>query len=91
MELPFYAKESGKKEIVLTRTGLTNVPLATKGLIISKFEEGQDSEEEAMVSSSHMTLLSKTMQGSNDDDEVNESEEFDGKHCFLGSIAVSLE
>ena len=37
IELPFCVKESGKKkEIVLasTRIGLTNLPLATKGLII---------------------------------------------------------
>ena len=42
-----------------------------------EFEEGQDLEEATMVSSSHMKLLSKTMVGSDEEDEVNESEEFD--------------
>ena len=42
-----------------------------------KFEGGQDLEEAVMVSSNHIKLLSKTMQGSDNDDEVNESEEFD--------------
>ena len=42
-----------------------------------------------MVSSNHMKLLSKTMQGSDDDNEVNESEEFDGKHYFAGSFCFT--
>ena len=42
-----------------------------------------------MVSSSHMKLLSKTMQGNDDDDEVNESEVFDGKHYFAGSFCFT--
>ena len=51
IELPFCAKDSSKKEIVLTRIGLTNLPLASKGLIYYKqhgFEEGQDLEEAAI-------------------------------------------
>ena len=38
IKLPFCAKESGKKkkkEIVLTRIGLTNMLIATNGVIIS--------------------------------------------------------
>ena len=42
-----------------------------------KFKEGQDLEEAAIVSSSHVKLLSKAMLGS--DNELNESEVFDGK------------
>ena len=37
-----------------------------------------------MVSSNHMKHLSKTMQGSDDENEVNESEEFNGN--FVGSL-----
>ena len=40
-----------KKEIVFTRIGLTNMPLATKGLILYKqheFEEGYDLKEAAI-------------------------------------------
>ena len=39
------------KEIILPRIGLTNMPLATKGVINYKqheFEEGQDFEEAAI-------------------------------------------
>ena len=44
-----------------------------------------------MVYSSHMKLLSKVMQGrdDDDDDEVNESEEFNGKHYFVGSFCFT--
>ena len=44
IELSFYAKESGKrkKEIVLTRIGLTNMPLMTEGLIISSTSARKD-------------------------------------------------
>ena len=55
--------------------GLINFPLA-RYYKQHKFEEGQDLEEVEMVSSSLTKLLSKTMQGSDDDNEVNESEEF---------------
>ena len=43
-----------------------------------EFEEGQDLETAAMVSSSHIKLLSMTIQGSDDDHEVNETEKLDG-------------
>ena len=44
-------------------------------------------EEAAIVPPSHMKLLSKTVQDSDDDNEVNKSEEFDGKHLyFFGSF-----
>ena len=51
--MPFCAEESSKKEIVLTRIGLTNMSLATKGLTPKYykqhgFEEGQDLEEAAI-------------------------------------------
>ena len=37
-----------------------------------------------MVSSNHINLLSKIrLHGSGDDNVVNKSEEFDGKHYFL--------
>ena len=43
-----------------------------------EFEEERDFE---MVSSNHIKLLSKIrLHGSGDDNEVNKSEEFDGKH-----------
>ena len=42
-----------------------------------------------MVSSSHMKLLSQTMQGSNNDNVVNESKEFDGAHYFVGSFCFT--
>ena len=48
------SKESGKKkkkkEIALTRIGLTNMPLATKASFDTQheFEEGQDFEEAAI-------------------------------------------
>ena len=44
-----------------------------------------------MVSSNHMKLLSKTMQGicSNDVNEVKESEEFDSKHYFVRSFCFT--
>ena len=42
-----------------------------------------------MVSSNHMKLLSKTVQGSDDDNEVNKSKEFNGKHDFLGSFGFT--
>ena len=42
-----------------------------------------------MASSSYMKLLSKTMQGSDDIDEVNESEEFDCKHYLVGSFCYT--
>ena len=73
----------------MTRIGLTNMPLATKGLIIDhykqhEYEEGQDFEEAAINGfSNHVKLLSK---GSDDDNELNKSEEFDGKHYFVGSF-----
>ena len=42
-----------------------------------------------MVSSNHMRLLSKSMQGGDHNEEVNESEEFDGKHHFIGSFCFT--
>ena len=42
-----------------------------------------------MVSLSHVKLLSKTMQGSDDEDEVNKSEEFEGKHFFFGRLCFT--
>ena len=39
-----------------------------------------------MVSSSHMKPLSNTTQGSDVKDEVNKSEEFDGKDYIVGSL-----
>ena len=69
------------------------MPQATKGLIIDhykqhEFEEGQDFEEAAAINgfSNHMKLLSK---GSDDDNEVNKSEEFDPKHYFVGSFCLT--
>ena len=44
-----------------------------------EFDEAQDLEEAAMVSSSHMKLLPNTMLGSDDEDEVNAFKEFDGE------------
>ena len=55
----------------------------------NEFEEGilWHLEEAAIVPPSHMKLLSKTVQDSDDDNEVNKSEEFDGKHLyFFGSF-----
>ena len=43
-----------------------------------------------MVSSSHMKLLLETTQGSDDDNEVNETEDFDGKHYFVGSFCFTV-
>ena len=42
-----------------------------------------------MVSSNQMKLLSKTMQGGDDYNEVNESEEFDSKHYFVGRVCFT--
>ena len=43
-----------------------------------------------MVSSNHIKLLSKIrLHGSSDDNEVNKSEEFDGKHYFVGSFCFT--
>ena len=42
-----------------------------------------------MVSSSHMKVLKKAMHGSNDDDKVNESEEFECKHYLFGSFCFT--
>ena len=43
-----------------------------------------------MVSSNHIKLLSKIrLHGSGGDNEVKESEEFDGKHCFVGSFCFT--
>ena len=43
-----------------------------------------------MVSSNHIKLLSKIrLQGSGNDNEVNKSEEFDGKHYFVGSFCFT--
>ena len=45
-----------------------------------------------MVSSNHIKLLSKIrLHGSGDDNEVNKSEEYDGKHCFVGSFCLNTE
>ena len=49
-----------------------------------KFEEGQDLGRQRLVSSSNIKLLSKTMQGTADDNKVNESKELvklDAYHC----------
>ena len=56
-------QEKENKEIVLTRIGLTSLPPATKGPIISSTssQEGQDLEAAAMVSSTLMKLLPKTL------------------------------
>ena len=43
-----------------------------------------------MVFSNHIKLLSKIrLHGSGDDDKVNESEEFDGKHYFVRSFCFT--
>ena len=43
-----------------------------------------------MVSSNHIKLLSKIrLHGSGDDNEGNKSEEFDGKHYFVGSFCFT--
>ena len=43
-----------------------------------------------MVSSDHIKLLSKiTLHGSGDDNEVNKSKEFNGKHYFVGSFCFT--
>ena len=43
-----------------------------------------------MVSSDHIKLLSKfRLHGSGDNNEVNKSEEFDGKHYFVGSFCFT--
>ena len=43
-----------------------------------------------MVSSNHIKLLSKIrLHGSSDDNEVNKSDEFDGKHYFVGSFCFT--
>ena len=44
IELPFCVKESGKKKKgnCFDRIGLTNVPLMTKGLIISSMSSRKD-------------------------------------------------
>ena len=77
----FCAKESGKKK----KGNSFSMDWADKHAASNKgsyykqheFEEGQHLEEAAIVSSSHMKLLSKAMLGS--DDEVNKSEVFNGK------------
>ena len=43
-----------------------------------------------MASSNHIKLLSKIrLHGSGDDNEVNKSEEFDGKHYVVGSFCFT--
>ena len=43
-----------------------------------------------MVSSNHIKLLSKIrLHGSGDDNEVNKSEEYNGKLCFVGSFCLN--
>ena len=43
-----------------------------------------------MVSPNHIKLLSKIkLHGSGDHNEVNKSEEFDGKHYFVGSFCFT--
>ena len=43
-----------------------------------------------MVSSNHIKFLLKIrLHGSGDDNEVNKSEEFDGKHYFVGSFCFT--
>ena len=43
-----------------------------------------------MASSNHIKLLSKIrLHGGGDDNEVNKSEEYDGKHCFVGSFCLN--
>ena len=43
-----------------------------------------------MIASNPIKLLSKIrLHGSGDDNEVNKSEEFDGKHYFVGSFCFT--
>ena len=60
-----------------------------KGSYYKQHEEGQDFEEAAINGfSNNMKLLSK---GSDDDNEVNKSQEFDGKlkHYFVESFCFT--
>ena len=65
----------------MARIGLTNLPLATKGPIVSSTSLRKDRimEVTIMVSSSYMKLLPKTMLSSDTDNEVKESEEINGE------------
>ena len=65
----------------MTRIGLTNLPLATKGPIVSStsFRKDRIMEVTIMVSSSYMKLLPKTVLSSDTDNEVKESEEINGE------------
>ena len=65
----------------MTRIGLTNLPLATKGPIESSTSLRKDRimEVTIMVSSSYMKLLPRTMLSSDTDNEVKESEEINGE------------
>jgi len=73
IELPFRPKESGKKKNNFDKDWADKLAASDKGSYYKQheFEEGQDVEEAAMVSSSHKKLLSKTKQGSDVNDEVN--------------------
>ena len=80
------------KEIALTRIGVTNMLLVTKGLMISSTRLSKDRISrrwQLMVSSNHIKLLSKVRLHGSGNDEVNKSEEFDGKHYFVGSFCFT--
>ena len=65
----------------MTKIWPTNLLLGRKESYYEQheFKKGQDLEVAVMVSSSHMKLLLKTVQGSDDDGEIKESQEINGE------------
>ena len=84
------SKESGKKKKnCFDKDWADKHAASDKGSYYKQheFEEGQDFEEAAINGfSNNMKLLSK---GSDDDNEVNKFQEFDGKHYFVGSFCFT--
>ena len=93
IKLPFCAKESGKKKkkvIVLTRIGLTNMPLATNGLIKSSTSSRKDRIwRRRWFPQAIWSFYQRPCNATDEDGEVNKSDEFDGKYYFIESFCFS--
>ena len=92
IELSFYAKESGKRKKgnCFDKDWADKHAADDRGSYYKQHEceEGQDLVETAIDGflKQYQAFIKKTMEGSDDDNKVNKSEEFEGNHYYEGTF-----